>query len=247
MSGATIHTKEEAYRLFDEAVTALTTTNFIITEKPITDLLRCLIYSDHLRTFIIDCKKGVDYEAELAAAVTKTENGSYTFLLPKSNKRIIALVTGLLHDFDIGARSLTSFIQSFWPDVDNNMRYRLFCENVILPYKMAFRQSFLFETDSLDAPVEREDRITISDSVIENAAPLFAALRTVLVEDNKLSERRRESLIEVTDGLFYALERGNARIIKTIWIGLQLALEGNKKTERKLSDISDFLALYVLI
>ena len=246
MSGAAIQTKEEAYRLFDEAVTALTTTNFIITEKPITDLLRCLIYSDHLRTFIIDCKKGVDYEAELASAVQKTER-SYAFLLPKSNKRIIALVTGLLHDFDTGARSLTSFIQNFWPEVDNNMRYRLFCEEIILPYKDAFRQSFLSDGADAEATVDAEERVTISDSVIENAAPLFAALRTVLVEDNKLSDRRRDSLIEVTDGLFYALEKGNLRIIKTIWIALQLALEGNKKAQRKLSDISDFLALYILI
>ena len=246
MSGATIHTKEDAYRLFDEAVTALTTTNFIITEKPITDLLRCLIYSDHLRAFIIDCKKGVDYEAELSAAVTETESG-YAFLLPKSNKRIIALVTGLLHDFDTGARSLTSFIQNFWPDADNNTRYRLFCDNVLLPYKKAFRNSFLFDTDSIDEPTEAEERISISDSVIESAAPLFAEMRTVFIEDNKLSQKKREALIELTDGLFYALEKGNARIIKTIWIGLRLALEGNKKAERKFSDISEFLALYALI
>ena len=246
MSGVKIHTKEDAFRLFDEAVTALTTTNFIITEKPITDLLRCLIYSDLLRTFVTDCKKGVDYESELAAAVRETESG-YAFVLPKSNKRVIALVTGLLHDFDTGARSLTSFIQNFWPDVDNNMRYRLFCEEIILPYKEAFRQSFLMEGGEAEAASEAEERITISDSVIENAAPLFAALRTVFVEDNKLSDRRRESLIEVTDGLFYALEKGNLRIIKTIWIALQLALEGNKKAQRKLSDISDFFALYILI
>jgi len=246
MSGVTIHTKEDAYRLFDEAVTAITTTNFIITEKPITDLLRCLIYSDALRAFVIDCKKGVDYEAELAAAVTETENG-YAFLLPKSNKRIIALVTGLLHDFDTGARSLTSFIQNFWPNVDNNTKYRLFCETIILPYKKAFRQSFLFDIDEMDAVTEPETSIAISDSVIENAAPLFAALRTVLVEDNKLNSKRRDAMISLTDGLFYALEKGNARIIKTIWTGLSLALEGNRKAERKFSDISEFLALYALI
>ena len=141
---------------------------------------------------------------------------------------------------------MTSFIQNFWPDVDNNMRYRLFCEEVILPYKEAFRQSFLAESEEAEA-TEAEERITISDSVIENAAPLFAALRNVLVEDNKLSDRRRESLIEVTDGLFYALEKGNVKIIKTVWIGLKLALDGNKKAERKFSDISEFLALYALI
>ncbi len=246
MSGVKIHTKEDAFRLFDEAVTALTTTNFIITEKPITDLLRCLVYSDLLRAFVTDCKKGVDYESELAAAVLETESG-YAFVLPKSNKRIIALVTGLLHDFDIGARSLTSFIQTFWPNVDNNTRYRLFCENVLLPYRKAFRQSFLADMDSADQPAEAEAIAKISDSVLESAAPLFTALRTVFAGDNKLSQKKREDLIALTDGLFYALEKGNVKIIKTVWIGLKLALDGNKKAERKFSDISEFLALYALI
>ena len=245
MSGVKIHTKEDAYRLFDEAVTALTTTNFIITEKPITDLLRCLIYSDLLRAFVTDCKKGVDYESELAAAVRETESG-YAFVLPKSNKRVIALVTGLLHDFDTGARSLTSFIQSFWPGVDNNTKYRLFCENILLPYKKSFRQSFLSDIDDMEQ-AEADNTVTISDSVLESAAPLFAALRTVFVEDNKLSQKKREDLTALTDGLFYALEKGNSKIIKTVWIGLKLALDGNKKAERKFSDISEFLALYALI
>ena len=245
MSGVKIHTKEDAYRLFDEAVTALTTTNFIITEKPITDLLRCLIYSDLLRAFVTDCKKGVDYESELAAAVRETESG-YAFVLPKSNKRVIALVTGLLHDFDTGARSLTSFIQSFWPGVDNNTKYRLFCENILLPYKKAFRQSFLSDIDDIEQ-VEAAETVAISDSVLESAAPLFSALRTVFAGDNKLSQKKREDLTALTDGLFYALEKGNAKIIKTVWIGLKLALDGNKKAERKFSDISEFLALYALI
>ncbi len=246
MSGVKIHTKEDAYRLFDEAVTALTTTNFIITEKPITDLLRCLVYSDYLRAFITDCKKGVDYEAELAAAVQETEDG-YVFTLPKSNKRVIALVTGLLHDFDVGARSLTSFIQTFWQNADNNARYRHFCDDVLLPYKRAFRELFLADADKGDGSAEDEVTVKVTDAVLENAAPLFSALRTAFVEDNKLSQKKREDLIAMTDGLYYALEKGNVRIIKTIWIGLKLALDGNKKAERKFSDVSEFLALYALI
>ena len=246
MSGVKIHTKEDAYRLFDEAVTALTTTNFIITEKPITDLLRCLVYSDFLRAFITDCKKGVDYETEFAAAVTETEGG-YAFTLPKSNKRIIALVTGLLHEFDVGTRSLTSFIQTFWQTPDNNARYRGFCDDVLLPYKRAFRESFLTGSDEVGAAQEDEATVKVTDAVLENAAPLFSALRTAFMEDNKLSQKKREDFINLTDGLYYALEKGNVRFIKTIWIGLKLALDGNKKAERKFSDISEFLALYALI
>ena len=245
MPGVKIHTKEDAFRLFDEAVTALINSNFIITQKPITDLLRCLVYSDQLRTFITDCKKGVDYEKELASAVGQNETGYY-FLLPKSNKRIIALVTGLLLDFDTGTRSLTSFMHDFCAASDNNGRYKLFCENVLLPYKAAFRQSFLYDVDS-SLPVQEEEHASLSNAVIESANPMFAALRTVFLGDNKLPQKKRDELIFLTDGLYYALEKGDGRIVKTVWTGLKLALAGNKKAERKFSDISDFLALYALI
>lgn len=246
MPGVKIHTKEDAYRLFDEAVTALINSNFIITQKPITDLLRCLIFSDQLRAFITECKKGVDYESELTAAVGQNETG-YVFILPKSNKRIIALVTGLLRDFDTGTRSLTSFMRDFCPAPDNNDRYKLFCDNVLLPYKKAFRQSFLYDIDSTEQGSEPEQRAVISETVLESGSPLFAALRTVFLGDNKLSQKKREDLIFLTDGLYYALEKGDVKMIKTVWTGIKLALSGYKKAERKFSDISEFLALYALI
>ena len=241
-----IHTKEDAYRLFDEAVTALINSNFIITQKPITDLLRCLVFSDQLRAFITDCKKGVDYESELTAAVGRDDMG-YLFLLPKSNKRIIALVTGLLRDFDTGTRSLTSFMRDFCPAPDNNGRYKLFCENVLLPYKKAFKQSFLYDIDSTDQGLDHEMQTVVNDTVLESGAPLFAALRTVFCGDNKLSQKKRDDLIYLTDGLYYALEKGDLKLIKTVWTGMKLALTGYKKAERKFSDISEFLALYALI
>ena len=246
MPGVKIHTKEDAFRLFDEAVTALINSNFIITQKPITDLLRCLVFSDMLRAFITDCKKGVDYESELTAAVSRNEQG-YVFLLPNSNKRIIALVTGLLRDFDTGTRSLTSFMHDFCPANDNNLRYKLFCENVLLPYKKAFRQSFLYDIDTAEQSSDLDRHTVISETVLESGAPLFSALRTVFIGDNKLSQKKREDFLFLTDGLYYSLEKGDIRMIKTAWMGLKYALAGHKKAERKFSDISEFLALYALI
>ena len=246
MSGVNIHTKEDAFRLFDEAVTALIHSKFIVTQKPITDLLRCLVFNDQLHAFLADCKKGVDYEAELTSAVQETETG-YAFVLPKGNKRVIALVTGMLRDFDMGTRSMSSFLHDFYPaDKDNHEKYALFCENVLEPYRDAFRQSFLYDIDE-PARGSEEERAKIGDAVIEGSAPMFAALRTVFLGDNKLSAKKREDLIYLTDGLYYALEKGDVRIVKTIWTALKLLLADYKKAARKFSDITEFLALYALI
>ena len=155
MPGVKINTKEDAFRLFDEAVKALIDSNFIITQKPITDLLRCLIFSDKLHAFVSDCVKGVNYEEEFEKAVSETEYGS-SFTLPQSNKRIIALVTGLLSDFDNGKRSLTGFLREFYPSNDNNRKYKMFCESVLIPYHAAFRQSFLYDIDSAEGSLDAQ-------------------------------------------------------------------------------------------
>ena len=247
MPGVKINTKGDAFRLFDEAVKALINSNFIITQKPITDLLRCLVFSDKLQAFVSECLRGVDYESELANAITPTDTG-YAFTLPKSNKRIIALVTGLLSDFDKGDRSLTTFIREFYPASDNNERYKLFCENVLMPYHRAFRQSFLYDIDNADMTAGGEDGTTvISEPALEQAAALFSARRTVFLGDNKLSEKKREELLLLTDGLYYSLEKGDTRIIKTVWTGMKFALAGYKKAEKKFSDLTEFLALYALL
>ena len=246
MSGVKINTKEDAFRLFDEAVKALINSNFIITQKPITDLLRCLVFSDKLQAFVSECLRGVDYEAELVSAVVKTETG-YAFILPKSNKRIIALVTGLLSDFDKGDRSLTTFIREFYPAPDNNQRYKLFCDSVLMPYHRAFRQSFLYDIDNADTSYGEEAAKVISEPALEQAAGILSALRTIFLGDNKLSEKKRADLIYLTDGLYYSLEKGDPRIIKTIWTGMKLSLTGVKKAEKKFSELTEFLALYALL
>ena len=245
MSEFNIHTKEDAFRLFDEAVTALINSKFIVTHKPITDLLRCLVFSDLLRNFVQECKKGVDYESELQAALVETETGR-AFVLPKGNKRVIVLVTGLLREFDAGNQSLLSFLHEFYPVSDNHERYRLFCEEILKPYRNAFRQSFLYDTDDPQHFTE-EAEPKIGQAVIEGAPPLLAALRTVFLGDNKLSENKRDKLIYLTDGLAFALEKGDVRTVKIVWTAMDLLFADYKKAARKFADITNLLAAYALI
>ncbi len=246
MPGVKINTKEDAFRLFDEAVNALIDSNFIITQKPITDLLKCLVFSDKLHAFVSDCVKGVNYQEEFEKAVTETEYGP-SFSLPPSNKRIIALVTCLLSDFDSGKRTLTGFLREFYPTNDNNQKYKMFCDGVLVPYLNAFRQSFLYDIDSTDSSFDGERTVLITEGALEQAAAVLSSLRTVFQGDNKLSQKKREDLFILTDGLYYSLEKGDPRLIKAIWTGLKLALAGNKKAERKFSDVTEFLALYALL
>ena len=244
MPAPLINSKEDAFRLFDEAIYALVSSNFIIAQRPISDLLRCLIFSSELHAFISECVRGVNYQEELKKAFQETESGS-SFVLPKSNKRIIALVTGLLSDFDRGEKNLTAFMRALYPANDNATQYKLFCENVIVPFYEAFRQSFLYNTDGTEIIPEEEKTATITQSALEQAEAILTSLRTVFQGDNKLSSQKREDLLFLTDSIYYSLEKGDLRLIKAVWTGLKLALSGYKKAD--LSSLEEFFALYALL
>lgn len=246
MSGIKINTKEDAFRLFDEAVKALTESKFILTQKPITDILRCLVLNEQLHAFVSDCCKGVNYNEELQSCF-RSSDGGYSFILPKSNKKIIAITTGLLSDFDKGDINLISFIKEMYPDKDSNISYKLFCENILWAFHRAFRQSFLYDIDSADSSGDMENSTNINQTVLDQTATILAGLRTIFVGDNKLNNDKRNNLLILVDGLYYSLEKGDLRIIKTVWTGLKLGLTGYKKAEKKFSEISEILALYALL
>lgn len=244
--GMKINTKEEAFRLFDEAVKALTDSKFILTQKPITDILRCLVLNEQLHSFVTECCKGVDYNEELQNCF-KSEDGGYSFVLPKSNKRIIAVVTGLLSDFDKGEVNLIAFLREMYPSNDSNVSFKMFCDSIIWGYHRAFRQSFLYDIDTAEGAGEVEIATVISQTVLEQAGAILSQLRTVFAGDNKLTNDKRVDLLILTDGLYYSLEKNDLRIIKIVWTALKLALSGYKKAERKFSEITELLSLYALL
>lgn len=246
MNRLDISTKEDAFRLFDEAVKSLTSSNYILTQKPITDLLKCLMLTPLLRDFINDCCTGVDYRTLLNNAISN-EGGFYVFTPPKGNKKIIALVTGILNAFDKGEMSLTTFIKTLFPNASLATSYQLFCDSVISVYYQAFRQSFLFSIDAADQLATAEENPTVASTVLEQVFTLLADLRTVFISDNKLSSEKRCDLVSLVDGLYYSLEKGDRRFIKIAWTGLKLAISGYKKADRRFDSITDVLNLYALL
>ncbi len=243
------YSREESYSLFEEAMSNLINTNFILTAKPIADILKFIVYNEIIQSFISECNKSINYDSSLRAAISK-ENGRYYFTLPKSNRAIIALVVNLLYDFDKGNQSLDSFISGFFPATDLKQSYNMFADAVLVPFRDAFKQAFLFDNSVIE-PLEDKDNdklySKINPAAVEQIGSIIHFLRTDFLADNRLSEELREDYTLIADGLYESLEKGDARLAKPLWVALKNTIGREKRYLKRCKELESILKLYAVI
>ncbi len=243
------YSREESYALFEEAMHNLISANFILTAKPIGDLLKFVVYNEIIQSFVTECNKSINYDSSLRAAIRK-ENGRYYFTLPKSNRAIIALVINLLYDFDKGNQSLDSFISGFYPASDLKQSYNQFSDAVLIPFRDAFKQAFLFDNNLIESPEEKDsDKLysKINPAAVDQIGSAVHLLRTDFLADNKLDEALREDYTLIADGLYESLEKGDARLAKAIWAALKYTIGCEKRYAKRYKELENILKMYAIL
>ncbi len=242
------YSKEEAYALFEEAVHNLINANYIMTAKPISELLKFVVYNELVQGFVRECNRSVNYDNLLKAAISKAE-GKWVFALPQNNRAIITLVINLLYDFEKGNQSLDSFIANCYPATDLKASYNMFADEVLVPFRDAFRSAFLLQEDLSETHDPENDKLysKVNPAVIEQAAAAISVLRTDFLADNKLKAEERKDYTHLVDGLYEALEKGEARLASVIWTGISYILGTEKRYYKQYKDLENTLRTYAII
>lgn len=242
------YSREDSYALFEEAINNLISANFILTAKPIGDLLKFIVYNEIMQSFVSECNRSINYDSALRSAISKN-NGKYTFTLPKSNRAQTALVINLLYDFDKGNQSLDSFISGFFPATDLKQSYNLFCDAVLIPFRDAFKQAFLFDTDLTESQDPDNDKVysKVNPAAVDQIASVVNLLRTDFLADNKLTSPEREKYTLIVDGLYEALEKGETRLATAIFAALGYIIGGEKRYSKRYKELENILKMYAII
>ncbi len=242
------YSREESYALFEEAMHNLISANFILTAKPISDLLKFIVYNEIIQSFVSECNRSINYDSALRAAIRK-ENGKYQFSLPKSNRAVVALAVNLLYDFDKGNQSLDSFISGFYPASDLKQSYNLFCQSVLIPFRDAFKQAFLFDTNLTETQDPENDKIfsKVNPAAVDQIGSIVNLLRTDFLADNRLSTTEREDFTLIADGLYESLEKGDTRLAAAIWAALRYTVGREKRYAKRCKEIDAVLKMYAIL
>jgi len=240
--------KEESYALFDDACNQIAESNLIMTQKPLINLMKLIAYNDSIRGCISDCYRSINYEETLKQVLLKDADGRFKFNLPASRRALVAVISKLLYEFVIGEQSMQTLLGSVYYDLDLRDAFRSFCEDVLLPYKEAFKEVFLAKTsEEEEEPFEDTYVALINNAVIAEVAAVAGEIRSELLGDNRISAEQRKQLITLIDGLCEVLESDLPKLVVPSWLGIQYAFGATKKCAARIARLKSVLEDYMLI
>lgn len=214
---------------------------FIMAGNAIKGLLRYLASNPSLMGYVAKCNTGVDYKQEFQAAVVGN-----SFKLPPSSRGVVALVTGLLYEFDRGTQSLHKFLKTFFRSDDIDQSFRMFCNSVITAYVLAFKNVLDDKEEEKTARFGEGDFV-VQDIVKENVVPYITSLTELVASDERLSDETRDDYITMLEGLYYAFEIASAKMVKVVWLGLRSVMEGYRNAYSYLDGMQALMQAYALI
>lgn len=240
--------KEEAYALFDSALNQIAECNIIMAQQPLINLMKLIAYNDSIRGVIADCYRSINYEETLKQVLVKDANDHFRFALPTSRRALVAVISKLLYEFMTGEQSLEKLISSVYYDMDMREAFTCFCEDVLLPYKEAFKEIFLSKpSDEDEEPFEDTTVALINNSVIAEVAAVAGDIRSELLGDNRIGAEQRKQLITLIDGLCEVLESDLPKLVVPAWLGIQYAFGAAKKCAAGIARLKSVLEDYMLI
>lgn len=238
---------KDVVKSFQDAVNEFYTSRLIIVEKSIKKLLELIVSTPPLYRTVSECAATVNYPAEFKKAASRDGVGG-KFTLPVNRRHVVALVTGLLYEFDNKTLSIVDFVTGYFTAETTHQSYLRFCDSVIKPYADAFLCLIEGEPREISEALAGElALIPFPDKAKEDVDFWLRSLLDTVIGDNTAEEDARREYVTMIKGLLYVLDTRNPMLIKIVWIGLKNTLASKKAYFRELKEIEMILKTYGVI
>lgn len=207
-------------------------------------ILKCLAYYGEFRAVLEWCNRGFDYQVAKRNAMGKVGD-SYVFRLPKNQKSLVALVAGMLVEFDAGDMDVITFACAHFPAKTRQDSFMQFFTNVLEPFKIAVA-SFVWNGIKEEPGQVRREIALAPDGLSQQTESLVVSMSNAVKESN-LSEDERREFIVMLEGFAAALDAKDVLLIRAIWYGLSRALAQKKLCGREVNEISGLLGMYLAV
>ncbi len=225
------------------AIDDLNTSNLIYADQNLRRVLQCLAYYGEFRDALAFCNQGFDYQAERDRAFSFA--GDVPVLrLPKTPKNLVAFVAGLLMEFDQRTINLSQFADTYFPASGKQESFSLFCNRVVMPFKMALVSLVVDGIEPEHKVVERT--VDFAPSGLQQQTEYLVVSISDTVRSVNIDEDDRRKLTVMIEGFAAALDSRDSLMIRAIWLGLKGALEAHKLCKKEVVGVDEALRLYLV-
>lgn len=229
----------QSYTIFIERCRGMVNSKFVMSSNSISNILQLIASVPCLTNYVQICSQNFDFNKEYNKATA-----SLDFILPSENKKIVAFVTNLLFMFDQKKLDLTKFIKTYYSTNDFELSYKTFCDKVINPYMIAFKD-ILLEEDK--AAPDYLDNTNVTEFAKNQCMGVITSLISIVSQDNNLSDEKKSDFLTMLEGFFYSFEISRAQMIKVVWIGLKNIMSSYRPAQSYLMSIEKVLQDYAVI
>lgn len=233
--------KGETYSIFLRRCDEICNAKFIMSCSKINSLLQYMPTSECIMEFVASCNQGESYKQ-----LYSLSSQGNVFKLPKSRKKIVCVVTGLLFDIDQMNIDFNVFLRRYFYADDLEESFKAFCSVIMHSYEKAFLM--MLENFDDESSERLEDGFASVDKAInEQVFPLLTAFKDCVMSDGKLVDLNRKDAMTLLDGLVYAFELGNAKVVLALWVGLKNFMRDYKNGASYLSSLEKMLSMFNII
>ncbi len=230
----------QAYSLISERGKTMMNSKFIMSSNCISSILKTIASIPVLTNYLIKCSQDFSFDQVMDRATSTSK-----FTLPAQQKEIVAFVTELLYKFDRKDIDLTKFIKIYYPSKNFEASYKMFTQDIILPYIMAFN-GIVREEETKDIHLSDVAQAP-AHAAKTQATQYILALTELVTNDNNLKDELRDDYLLMLEGFLYSFELNRTKMIKVVWTGLKSVMAQYKPAVSYIAAIEKILATYALI
>jgi hypothetical protein len=232
--------KDHALSTFNNAINAFYSSRLIIVDRTISAFLSEIVANSELFEVLTDCTRATNFQIEFNKAITRDGSGM-SFVLPHNKRHLVALVTGLLFEFDKKSLSVVEFVTKFYPQDTSHASYMAFCDKIITPYAEAYR-SMLATPNVVEEVIEEDTHVELlPEKASEDCDYWLRQMLDTIAGDNAMDERTRREGTTLVKGLLHVFESRNPLLIKLVWLGLKNTLGSYQSVLRALKEVQSVL------
>ncbi len=218
--------------------------SLIMVDKKLKSLLRCLAFYSEFRQTLTLCNQNFDYETEKKRAFVNI-NDRHLLRLPKLKKTMVALVSGMLVDFDSGLMDVVTFAGQYYPAASKQESYQLFYEKVLEPFKLALVDMVVSGVED-EAP-EPERIIEFASQGLQKQTEYLLIAFVKAVQETNVDDGIRAELMLMLEGYAVALDSRDTLMIRAMWLGVKNALASSKLCPREIDKMDETLKLFLVV
>lgn len=242
-----MQTKQKSIENFINYMDELVASNYILSDKKLTDLMRSIATSKLFYTLFEYCSQDFNYEECFKDSFVRGDGyGKGRFILPKDPKVQIALIFSLLFQINTNEISFLNLLDNYFNGNSYNESYRNFAMQVLIPFRSEVLKVATAMAEDEDPILDVQEikttptHQTIKEEDAKKITELLDQSRSVILQ-YKIEPALKGELVALYENFKNVLYEGIGEKIKIAYLGYKYATLYHRKQDKIMRQIETIL------